>query len=303
MSLLLLSASTVSSIPLKASAEECKKYDFRTLFYDDYYPGTIWALPGQSKEISWTIESQVINDESVERNFNSQEKEWAKLAISSWDERLDTISFRQISGANADLAIGYVALISAANQPGATGYWNAWWTNNIRNRATIKLKVSSAFLQTREGFIHALQHEIGNVLGLGDIKPSDDFESTQEDPWQKPFGITPLGDFDSGMIRQLYGESTCPSTWKSQSPSPAPTVTVTATPSPAPTVTVTATPSPAPTVTVTATPSPAPTVTVTATPSPAPTVQRNKTITCYKGKLIKKVSGKSPKCPTGFKKK
>lgn len=42
--------------------------------------------------------------------------------------------------------------------------------------------------------------------------------------------------------------------------------------------------------------------TATTSPSPKPTLNI-KTITCVKGKVIKKVSGKSPKCPTGFKKR
>ena len=29
----------------------------------------------------------------------------------------------------------------------------------------------------------------------------------------------------------------------------------------------------------------------------------NKTITCYKGTVVKKVTAKAPKCPTGYKKK
>jgi hypothetical protein len=62
-------------------------------------------------------------------------------------------------------------------------------------------------------FIHAVQHELGNVLGLGDIKPTKDIASTQEDSWQPPYGPIPLSDYDTGMIRQLYGESTCPSTF------------------------------------------------------------------------------------------
>ena len=60
--------------------------------------------------------------------------------------------------------------------------------------------------------------------------------------------------------------------------------------------------SPAPTVTVT--PTPAPTVTVTATPQPTPakTVILRQ-ITCFKGKLIKKVTAVNPVCPAGYKKK
>ena len=70
---------------------------------------------------------------------------------------------------------------------------------------------------------------------------------------------------------------------------------------------VTPTPSPSPTVAALPTPTPGSTV----TPSPTPTskvplvvVQAKKTtITCTKGKLIKKVSGVKPTCPAGYKKK
>jgi hypothetical protein len=52
-------------------------------------------------------------------------------------------------------------------------------------------------------------------------------------------------------------------------------------------------------------PTPTPTPTVTATPSPTPTVVALKktTITCIKGKVVKKVTGVKPVCPKGYKKK
>ena len=67
-------------------------------------------------------------------------------------------------------------------------------------------------------------------------------------------------------------------------------------------------------------PSPSPAITVTATPSPAATVYIdklgptvyvtlaptsgiiNRTIKCLKGKIVKYVKGKSPKCPAGYRK-
>jgi hypothetical protein len=42
-------------------------------------------------------------------------------------------------------------------------------------------------------------------------------------------------------------------------------------------------------------------VVVVATPAPKAPVK--KVITCVKGKTIKKVTGASPKCPAGYKKK
>jgi hypothetical protein len=62
-------------------------------------------------------------------------------------------------------------------------------------------------------------------------------------------------------------------------------------------------PAPAPT----PTPTPEPTPTVTATPTPTPTVTtapvKKTTITCVKGKVVKKVTSVKPVCPKGYKKK
>jgi hypothetical protein len=73
---------------------------------------------------------------------------------------------------------------------------------------------------------------------------------------------------------------------------------------------VQATPTPTPTPTVSASPTPSPSATITDTPkvtaSPAVTsrnVAKKITITCTKGKTIKKVTAVNPKCPAGYKKK
>jgi hypothetical protein len=52
-------------------------------------------------------------------------------------------------------------------------------------------------------------------------------------------------------------------------------------------------------VVVVPTPTPAP----SAAAPMAPVAKKSVTITCVKGKTAKKVSGESPKCPTGYKKK
>lgn len=199
----------------QAQAEVCPTYNFQGIFYDDYYPGTKWDNRNGIRNITWSANSPVINDESVARAFIPEELEWIRSAFQSWDDALETVKFTEIpQSAQAEIVIGFVALTSAANQPGATGYWNAWWNSNWRYRATIKLKVSNiSWFSVKNQFIHAVQHELGNVLGLGDILPTNDFASTQEDSWQPPYGPIPLSDYDTGLIRQLYGESTCPSTF------------------------------------------------------------------------------------------
>lgn len=202
----------------QAYAEVCPVYDFQSLFFEEY-SGTKWDNRNGIRNITWSANASVIHDESVTRSFTLEELEWVRSAFQSWDDALDSVKFIENSkGADAEIVIGYVALTSATNQPRATGYWNAWWSNSWRYRATIKLKASNtSWLSAKNQFIHAVQHELGNVLGLGDIMPTSQFTSTQEDSWQPPYGVIPLSEFDTGMIRQLYGESTCPSTYPNAS--------------------------------------------------------------------------------------
>jgi hypothetical protein len=56
---------------------------------------------------------------------------------------------------------------------------------------------------------------------------------------------------------------------------------------------------------VVATPEPAPTPVEVAAPAPIlkPLAAKKMTITCVKGKTIKKVTAVKPKCPAGFKKR
>jgi hypothetical protein len=198
----------------QAQAEVCPVYNLQSLFFEEYY-GTKWDNTNGNRNITWSANASVIDDESVTRSFTLEELEWIRSGFQSWDDALDSVKFTETpQSAQAEIVIGYVTLTSAANQPGATGYWNAWWNNNWRNRATIKLKDGNTkWFSVKNQFIHAVQHELGNVLGLGDIKPTEDIASTQEDGWQQPYGPIPLSDYDTGMIRQLYGESTCPSTF------------------------------------------------------------------------------------------
>jgi hypothetical protein len=262
-----LTFSLIEFTAVYSHAEECPTYDFSSLFYEDYYPGERWANPGESKTITWTDSATTINNEVAVRNFSAAEQKWIQDAIQSWDEVLTNISFQKVEPeANPALTIGLTLLASGIpNQANATGYWNAWLTSgNIRNRATIRIKETAPFLKTQNQFTHALQHELGNILGLGDIRPTTEIESAQEDPWQQPYGAVPLSDFDISIVRQLYGESTCKSSW-------APLLSK-------------------------ATPTPIPVV----TKAPVKKV----TIVCIKkGRALKKVTAVKPKCPAGYAKK
>jgi hypothetical protein len=201
-----------------AQAENCAIQNFDALFYEDYHPATSWVQTGGSKTIRWTTSVSEIAGDTVSRSMTADEIVWLREAIQSWDVATTSISFEESMDESGELKIGWVPLQKLPS--GAGAYWNTWWSNGIRNRATIKFGDGEAFLNNKNGFIHTARHELGNVLGLGDIRPSTAFNSYMEDPWQPAAEMIYLDDFDYGLIRQLYGESTCPSTWKSQTATP-----------------------------------------------------------------------------------
>ena len=215
ISFIVITATTIFLPGTKANAEECPTYNFQSLFNGDYYPGTKWDNRSGLRDITWSAQVPVIFDESVVRPFTPEELLWLEAAFQSWDDALETVKFSEVaSSSDPEIVIGFVALSSAPNQLDAFSYWDGWWNDNWRNKATIKISVGQfSWFKDKNKFIHAVQHEVGNVLGLGDIFPSTEFTSTLEDRWQPPFGNIPLSDFDTGMVRQLYGESTCSSTF------------------------------------------------------------------------------------------
>lgn len=227
LSVSLLISGFLISTSVSANAETCPTYDFNKLFFEDYFPGTLWTRNGAKKEITWSANPTIIETSNgsstpVTRPFTALELSWLELAINSWDEALDSISFRKVTTPTAELTIGYTAFSNSGLEGVATGIWTGWWdNNNIRYKMTIRLKDSNTFLQNKNGFIHAIQHEVGNILGLGDIRPTTELQSVQEDPWQTPHGPLPLSNTDIGMVRQLYGESTCPSSWQGNVTTPA----------------------------------------------------------------------------------
>lgn len=203
-------AATTPPEPVSAmAAAPCPTYDLASLFYDDYY-GTVWTAPGTSRTLRWTPFAATVHTEAVTRPFSEAELALVREAFAAWDAALDSIVLEEVAGgAPAEITIGWTPIAEMGTS--VDGYWNGWWGGDrIRSRATIRMRSSSGFLAAGgAGFKHGVMHELGNVLGMGDIRPRDDIESTQEDPWQQPYGPAALSAFDRAVIRQMYGESTC----------------------------------------------------------------------------------------------
>lgn len=194
-----------------ANTQACSTFDFKQIFFADYSTGSKWDNSNGNLHITWSARSARIYDENTVRPFTENEIEWIRTAIRSWDNSLTTVSFREVNSEDSpQITIGFVELKPSEVQLNAMGFWNTWVESGVRYRATIKLKSSQVqWFSIKSQFIQTVQHELGNTLGLGDLKPSTTFVSVLEDPWQPPYGKSNLSSTDVAMIRQLYGESTC----------------------------------------------------------------------------------------------
>jgi len=194
-----------------AQIKGCQVFNFKELFIADYSTGSTWRDGSVDLEITWSASMDHIYDEAVSRPFTQRELGWIRTAVQSWDKALATLSFREVAPAESpQITIGFVTLKSSESQSNAMAYWNTWVANGVRHRATIKLKASAAqWFSKKNQFTHTVQHELGNILGLGDLQPNSTFASALEDPWQPPYGKPNLSSLDVAMIRQLYGEPNC----------------------------------------------------------------------------------------------
>ncbi len=196
-----------------ASAQEiCRTFNLSQTFnfgYNSDFP--TWTTPGVKRVITWVaLDSGELNGKRVQRSLGTQNLEWLKEAFQSWDDALDSVSFQEIStGSNADIKIGWTQVLQLDYET----LFQVRTAQPVRSDASIELKTGSAFLIFKENFIHAVQSDIGHILGMGYINPSIEFESVMEWPFQGPYGQAPLGEFDVSLIRAIYSESTCPSSF------------------------------------------------------------------------------------------
>ena len=196
-----------------ASAQEiCRTFNFNQTFNFGYNSDSpTWTSPGVKRVITWVaLDSGELNGKKIQRSFGTQHLGWIREAFQSWDDALDSISFQEINtGVNADIKIGWTQVLQLDYE----SLFQVKTAQPTRSDASIELKNGSVFLIFKENFIQAVQSDIGHILGMGYISPSSDFESVMEWPFQAPYSKAPLGEFDVSLIRAIYSESTCPSTF------------------------------------------------------------------------------------------
>ena len=244
---------------------DCKKYDLETFFSTNYYPGWTWTSAGVPKTVTWAMvdgpvgkNPPTIAGERTIRSFTPEQKSWLRTAINSWDIASEALSFTEVDALNNPKIL--IGIMEGEHR------WRIYGitTDGPMNEAWIKVNGNDAALTNRDGFISTMQGYIGNILNLGNLRPTKNIESVMESPNDFINGREVLSDLDISLIRQINGESTCKGSW-----SPELLVAVADSRE-------------------------------AEAKAKAEAEAKKVTITCTKGKLSKKVSGTNPKCPKGF---
>lgn len=179
-------------------------FHFDTLFYDDFF-NVKWVAPGDTRVITWSWVDDVLTlpngaSQAVVQSSAPHVPIYAE-AFSLWDAALSSVTFVQTGEGNA--ADVTLAVTDIDGVGGIAGFWNSIWSGGIINRSTIRF--DPVDIGPTDLLTTAL-HEIGNVLGLGDILPSGDIRSVQEDPFPETFAGLMLWPDDLNIIRAYYGE-------------------------------------------------------------------------------------------------
>ena len=191
------------------------------VFYDDYH-GVKWETsPDSIRLITWSGENDSLRIATggvknatahLDPYMNNLRK-----AFSVWDDSIDRIEFVETNiGNSADITVAITDGLDT------DGYWSSTWDRNkYITKSTIELinSLGDELLMT------TAMHEIGNVLGLGDIEPSLNYQSVQEDPFPEYFNGNELWSYDKQLINVIY-----PNFAGEPVPTPTPTPTPTTTP-------------------------------------------------------------------------
>jgi len=290
-----------------ASAEECPVIEYSKINFGGI-PGANWKNSEPVRVITWSSNETFIRTDQVSTAFSDIEQSWLEQAFNNYGEVLDSIAFQKVNASsNPDITIGYTLLSKGIIPTETTGdNFGLWAFDRFLQKGAIQLLDPKLWpsnftnFRSETTFILSVENEIGNMLGVPDVAngAKETLVSVYNTSKFKVYGQSKLNDYDSAIVRNLYGESTCNSKYTTDARAKnlaadkvagQQYLAKLAAPTPTPT----------PTPVVTATPTATPTVTSTATKAAV----KATTITCIKGKLTKKVTAINPKCPTGYKKK
>lgn len=268
-------------------ADNCPVIDYSTFGFEKT-PAANWKNSEPVRVITWSSNETFIATDPVSTQFSPTEQAWLQEAFDSYGEILDSVAFQKITTpSSASIVIGYTLLskgiIPTETTGGNFGLWMFNYGSGAIQLLDVKLRPKNFTLfDSHDTFIHAVQNELGNMLGVPDVDakgPKRALVTIYDTSKLATYGQVKINDYDAATMRQLYGESTCSSSYTAEARAANLAADKIAGEK---SLTVRAT-----------------TTTTVAASTPA----AKTSITCVKGKTIKKVTALKPVCPAGYKKK
>ena len=268
-------------------ADNCPVIDYSTFGFEKT-PAANWKNSEPVRVITWSSNETFIATDPVSTQFSPTEQAWLQEAFDSYGEILDSVAFQKITTpSSANIVIGYTLLskgiIPTETTGGNFGLWMFNYGSGAIQLLDAKLRPKNFTLfDSHDTFIHAVQNELGNMLGVPDVDakgPKRALVTIYDTSKLATYGQVKINDYDAATMRQLYGESTCSSSYTAEARAANLAADKIAGEK---SLTVRAT-----------------TTTTVAASTPA----ARTSITCVKGKTIKKVTALKPVCPAGYKKK
>ena len=267
-------------------ADSCPVIDYSTFGFEKT-PAANWKNSEPVRVITWSSNETFIATDPVSTQFSPTEQAWLQEAFDSYGEILDSVAFQKITTpSSASIVIGYTLLskgiIPTETTGGNFGLWMFNYGSGAIQLLDAKLRPKNFTLfDSHDTFIHAVQNELGNMLGVPDVDakgPKRALVTIYDTSKLATYGQVKINDYDAATMRQLYGESTCSSSYTAEA-----RATNLAADKIAGEKSLTAR--------------------VATTTVAASTPAAKTSITCVKGKTIKKVTALKPVCPAGYKKK
>ena len=189
-------------------------------FFQDYYD-IKWQIPDDSIRVitysfpALEVKTASVTGEDVRKDlvriFSDSEKVLINNSIKTWDDAIDKIQFKLVDDdIDADVTFGFTFV---DGEGGSESKWGAtiragFDINASNNIVNAFIEFESDDITSSNFLTQVSLNVIGNILGMGDIRPSDSIDSIMETPNSLvSSGEVVLGDFDVAMIKSLYGES------------------------------------------------------------------------------------------------
>ena len=181
-----------------------REFNLQNLFYDEFYD-VKWETGSEARILYWKMAYE--NFSWRGKNFYPEHHteaftENVSRAFEIWDDGLNSLIFVESpTNGSADVTVLVSEFELDATE---TARWHYAYNDAEILDAVIEIDIetlSSPYLMT------TILHEIGNVLGLGDIQRNDQIFSVMEEPIIQSFSGDILWQDDLNLIRQVYGEN------------------------------------------------------------------------------------------------